>query len=180
MKSHNKWNWEREFTDYLAVEPADVPDLISEQLLVRIHSDLNPSAISVFTKAVIIQLFVGLVTLLFCPQFGISLTSSYGIMPYLMKYGESVCMLGCGALFTSVSFFIASFVLRPEEVRALKQHEVLHLISIATLFLFALIYFGGEVALTLGLVWMLGAVVGGALTLETGWALRQSLARRVA
>ena len=180
MKKHNKRGWEREFTDYLAVEPVDVPDPVSEQLLGRIHSELNPSALTVFTKAVFIQLVVGFVTLLFCPQFGVSLTSSYGLMPYLMKYGESACMLGCGALFTSFSFFIASFALKPEEVRALKQHEVLHLISVAILFLFALIYFGGDVALTLGLVWMLGAVVGGALTLETGWALRQSLARRVA
>lgn len=180
MAENKKLSWERDFTEFLAIKPAQIPNEISQQVIDQIHLELHPSAFTVFGKILIIQFAVGLVTLLFCPQFGVSLTSNNGIMTYLMKYGESVCMLGCGAVFTALSFFVASFALKPEEVRTLKQHEVLQLVSLAVLSLGAFIYIGDEIVLTLGLIWLFGAVIGGVVTLETGWALRQNLARRVA
>jgi hypothetical protein len=170
--------WENEFSEFLAVDPLPVPDAMSARVIDQVHQELHPSALRVFGKVLLIQVAVGLFTLLFCPQFGISLTSNMGIMPYLIKFGDNICMLGCGALFTALSLLVASFVLKPEEVRALKRHEVLQLVSLATLSLGAFVCVGGEVVLALGLVWLLGAVIGGALSLEGGWVLRQSLARR--
>ena len=123
-----------------------------------------------------IHFVVGAFTLLFCPQFGVSLTSGRGLMPYLMKYGESLCMLGCGALFTALSILVASLVLRPEEVRVLKEKELLQLALLSTLSLGALALLGGEFALTFALVWLLGAILGGAITLEAGWAYRRAFA----
>ncbi len=179
MGRNDKHSWEAEFREFADSEAIAVPEAVSAQLFETVHEELNPKALSVFTKVVLFQAIVGFVSLLFCPQFGISLTSSLGIMPYLMKFGESVCMLGCGALFAGLSLMAASLFLRPEEVRALKQHEVLHLVSLATLSLGAFLCLGGEVVFTLGLVWLFGAVLGGVVSLETGWALRRVLAGRV-
>jgi hypothetical protein len=178
MAENNKTFWENEFAEFLAVQPEQVPHAISENLLSQIHSGLHPSAMKVFGKVLFIQFAVGIFTLLFCPQFGVSLTASHGIMPYLMKFGDTVCMLGCGSLFTALSFLAASFALKPEEVRALRKHEILQLMSIATLSLGAFVCVGGEVVFALGLIWILGAIAGGVATLETGWVLRQSFARR--
>lgn len=180
MERNDRSIWEKDFTEFLQAEPAHVPDPISLRIIEQIHSELHPSAFKVFGKILSIQFVVSLITLLFCPQFGISFTASHGIMPYLMKFGDSVCMLGCGAFFTALSLFVVSFALKPEEVRVLKEHEVLQLVGLATLSIAAFLCVGGEVIFTLALVWMLGSVIGGAITLETGWALRKSIARRAA
>ena len=178
MERNNKKSWETEFREFAEAESVSVPEALSAHVLETIHHEMNPAALTVFTKVVFIQAVVGAVSLLFCPQFGVSLTSSLGIMPYLMKFGESVCMLGCGGLFAGLSLLAASLLLKPEEVRSLKQHEVLHLVSLATLSLGAFLCLGGEIVFTLGLVWLLGAVLGGAISLEAGWALRRVVVRR--
>lgn len=179
MEKNNKRSWERDFSEFLGAKPCEAPESTSQNVFSQIHDELNPSAFRVFAKVSVIQVVVGFVTLLFCPQFGVSITSSHGLMPYLMEFGDSVCMLGCGAVFTSLSLFTASLLLRPEEVRAIKQNQVLLLASLSTLSLGVLIFFGGEVVFAMGLAWLLGSIVGSALTLEAGWALRKSIVRRV-
>ncbi len=162
-----------EFREFCAMEGMAAPKIVTENILEKIRTELNPPAASVFMKLTLIQFFVGLATLAVCPQFGLSLTSSMGLMQYLMKYGEAVCMLGCGALFTGASVLVASFALRPEEVKVLRRNRVLQLTSLATLSLGAFVCLGGEVVATLGLVWVLGAVVGGAGLLQLGWTVRR-------
>jgi hypothetical protein len=170
--------WQKDYEEFSSASGEAVPVAMSAAISERVRSDLNPSAFRVFGKTAVIHSFVGAATLLFCPQFGVSFTSGMGLMPYLMKYGESVCMLGCGALFTAVSLMVASLVLRPEEVRALKENEILQLATLSTLSLGAISFLGGEIALTLGFVWLLGAILGGALSLEAGWVFRKVTTRR--
>ncbi len=178
MERNDKNSWQSEFVDFISTDSASVPPTLTMRILGHVADDLNPSAFAVFRKISFIQFLVGTFTLLFCPQFGISLTSSQGLMPYLMKFGDSVCMLGCGALFTGLSFIIVSVALRPEEIRALKRNEVLQLVSLAALSLGSFVCVGGEIVITLGLVWALGAVLSAAVTLEAGWAMRKYFARR--
>jgi hypothetical protein len=178
MERNDKRSWEKDFSEFLGSENNDVPESVSRNILNQIHDELNPSAFKLFGKISAIQLVVGFVTLLFCPQFGVSITSGHGLMPYLMKFGDSVCMVGCGAVFTSLSFFTASLLLRPEEVRKIKQNEILLLASLSTLSLGALICFGGEVIFAMGFAWLFGSILGSALTLEAGWAIRKAMIRR--
>ncbi|MBS1963240.1 MAG: hypothetical protein JST04_13575 [Bdellovibrionales bacterium] len=163
----------QEFLEFANIEKIAVPKGLSETVLGTIRSELNPSSASVFLKLTLIHFFVGFATLSMCPQFGVSLTSSMGLMQYLMKYGEGVCMLGCGALFLGASVLVASFVLKPEEVKVLRRNRVLLLSSLAALSLGILVGVGGEVVATLGLVWVLGAVVGGSGLMQLGWTLRK-------
>lgn len=179
MGSESKYkDWERDFAEFASVEPGAVPATLSSSILDRVRSDLHPSAFKVFGKTAAVHTLVGAGTLLFCPQFGLSFTSSHGLMHYLMQFGESVCMLGCGAFFTALSLLVASLVLRPEEVRALKERQVLQLAFLSTLSLGAFLCLGGEVVLSLGLIWTLGAIIGGAASLEAGWAYRRYSARK--
>lgn len=166
--------------EFMAVEPVSVPKAVETSVFSLIDEALHPSPLKVFVRVALIQFVVGSFTLLFCPQFGVSFLSSHGIMPFLMQFGESVCMLGCGAIFTSLSLLLVSFLLRPEEIRSLRRHEVLHLFSLSTLSLGALLCLGGEIVFTLGLVWLLGAMIGGAATLELGWFIRRKIAQGAA
>lgn len=170
-------DWSRDFQDFTSLEVSHPPSSLSDKIIAKVRSDLSPSAFLVFSKMGFVHLLVGGLTLLYCPQFGLSVTSSMGLMPLLMKYGESVCMLGCGALFTGVSLLVVSLVLRPEEVRVLKEHQVLQLSLLTFLSLGAFICVGGEVVLSLGLIWALGAILGGSLSLELGWIYRSKFAK---
>jgi hypothetical protein len=179
MKKNNSFfGWKQDLAEFASVDPATLPIGLSDSVTGTILNELRPSALKVFGKITFIQFFVGLVTLLFCPQFGLSLTSSMGLMPYLMKYGESVCMLGCGALFMGASLLSASFLLKPEEVRVLKSQALLQLPLLCTLSLGVLICVGAEIALVLGFVWGVGAVTAGISTLELGWSVRKLSAYR--
>jgi len=170
--------WQKEFSEFSAAEPIKVPASSANSILEKVRSDLNPSGIRVFTKVTLIHTLVGAATLLACPQFGISVTSSHGLMHYLMQFGDSVCMLGCGAFFTAFSLLIASLVLRPEEVRALKGNQILQLALLTTYSLGALLFVGAQLVLALALIWSLGAILGGALSLEAGWAFRKYSIKR--
>jgi hypothetical protein len=174
----SKINWQKEFTEFAASEAAEVPSGISELLVAQVRSDLHPGLFLVFTKVALIHTLVGAMTLLACPQFGISLTGNHGLMPYLMQYGENICMLGCGAFFTALSLLAASLLLRPEEVRVFKGNQILQLASLATYSIGAFLFLGGEVVVALALIWSLGAILGGALMLEAGWACRKFFAQR--
>ena len=120
------------------------------------------------------QAIVRLATLSLCPQFGISLTGGAGLMNYLMGFGDGVCMLGCGAFFTSLSLLVASLGLRPEEVRVLRRQRVLQLGALATLSLGAFAFAGATLETTLALAWMLGAMLGGSCLLQLGWVIRRT------
>ena len=175
----NKRNlWENDFSEFLASKVEEVPSHLSAQVFSHVHKELNPTALSVFAKISLIHFVSSMVTLVFCPQFGISLTSNMGIMPYLMKYGEGVCMLGCGAVFTGLSFFAASLFLRPEQVLVFHNNRILQLSLLSTLSLGAFLCMGGSVVASLGMIWIVGAVLGGVLASEVGWFFRQRLARR--
>lgn len=162
-----------EFREFTTFDRVPVPKSVSEQILTQVRSDLNPTIASVFLKMTMIHFLVGVATLALCPQFGVSLTSGMGLMTYLMQFGESVCMLGCGAFFTGLSLLVASLALRPEEVSVLCRTRVLQIGSLAALSLGALIGVGGEVVASFGLIWILGAIVGGTGFLQLGWTIRK-------
>lgn len=171
-------SWEEEYASFCSAPHTKVNELLSDDIASTVRQDLDPSAWSVFSKVALVHAVVGSLTLLICPQFGFSLTSSHGLMHFLMKYGDTACMLGCGALFTGLSVLAVSLALRPEEVCVLKKTEVLQFAVLASLSLGAFICLGASIVASLGLVWALGSILGGALTLEIGWAYRRFTARR--
>lgn len=176
-KNNRSQRVHQEFREFMAQDRITVPKALTETVLNMIHSELNPSGASVFSKMLGIHLLVGFATLAMCPQFGISLTSSTGLMQYLMRFGESVCMLGCGTLFVGLSSFVASLALRPEEVNVLRRNRVLQVSLLATLSLGAFVALGGNVEPSMGMVWSLGAIVGGSALLQLGWSIRRAAIR---
>lgn len=175
MKNIKKTNWESEFTDFLLTEPVEVPQKLTKTILVKMHGELNPSFLQVFKKISFIHLVVGFLTLLFCPQFNISITSQLGLVPYLMRFGHEVCTFGCGAIFVGISLLVSSFYLKPEEIKVLKKYEFLQLLFLSSLSLGFFVAAGAEIVLSLGLIWLAGATIGGVLSLDLGWLLRRRL-----
>lgn len=178
MKKNKPSHWNAEFEEFLEADCASVPSTLSDQVLNSVFQKLYPSFWQVLGKLAIVQAAGGALTLLFCPQFGVSLSNNYGLMYYLMQYGENVCMAGCGALFTGVCLLIASLAMKPEEVRVLREHRLLQVGTVAALSLGSLLCLSTDVAERIALIWALGAIVGGLATLELGWSIRRLCYRR--
>lgn len=178
MEKDKRLDWETDFMEFMESEEVAIPHAVSARVTDSIHRQLNPSFWQILLKLVLIQSGAGAISLLYCPQFGVSLTNSHGLMHYLMQHGEIVCMVGCGALFTGSSLLVASFALRPEEVRAFREHRLLQMTAVSALSVGAFFCVGGTIVGGLALVWALGAIVSGMATLELGWSLRRLTYRR--
>ncbi|HEY8278466.1 MAG TPA: hypothetical protein VIH99_02505 [Bdellovibrionota bacterium] len=162
-----------ELQEFLEAERLSPPVVLSEAVRSKIFVKLQPPFWQVLGKLAFIQTLAGALSLAYCPQFGMAFSRSHGLMHYLMQYGKSVCMLGCGALFVGVSLLAASLVLRPEEVRALRERRLLQITATVGLSLGAFVCFGAEVMEAMTLAWALGATLGGMATLELGWSIRR-------
>ncbi|MDZ4676358.1 MAG: hypothetical protein SGI74_02520 [Oligoflexia bacterium] len=178
MSNDNK-TWIKEFTGFVDAESVQPPLGLSENILKRVREDLNPSAWKVFSKISLIQALVGFAVLLFCPQFGFSLTGSHGIMHVLMQYGETVCMFGCGVIFAGSSLLASVIAMRPEEVQVLRKNKTLQLILLTLLTVGTFLCLGAEVFETLTLAWMAGSILGGITSLELGWVTRRWIRQKV-
>jgi hypothetical protein len=172
----NKNDWNTEFREFLREEEITPPKHLSDQILSTDMNELNPSPWFVFSKLALLHAFFGTLTLLFCPQFGISLFGGMGLMGLFMEYGEKACMVGCGALFLGSSALAASLLLKPGEVAVLKKKEILQISTLGLLSLGVFICTGSEVVFEMLFFWLLGSVLGGIATFELGWRIRTKIA----
>ncbi|MBY0385900.1 hypothetical protein K2X05_12145, partial [bacterium] len=67
----------------------------------------------------------------------------------------------------------SSFYLKPEEIKVLKKYEFLQLLVLSSLSLGFFVALGAEIVLSLALIWLAGATIGGVLSLDLGWTLRR-------
>ncbi len=172
--------WHSEFNSFMEEEsvtpPLRIKDLVHEQ----IFRDLNPASWKISLKMVTVMLITLPLNLFLCPQFGMGFLEASGLrsvlMPYIMIFGIYGCMALCGAIFIGTTTLIASFVFRPEEVKVIRSQRILQLSFLSLLALGSFVCFGADVFLSTGLVWLLGAVLGGAASLELGWRVRERFA----
>ena len=139
-----------------------------------IQSEMNPSHQIVFTKILLIQSFVGVITLLFCPQFDFSLTGNYDLFHFFHRtFGHHICMMVCGALFVGSGAIFASYILTLTELRKIRESQFLYYLSLSGLFIFSFLIIGADVYLEIAALWSIGALIGGLLMIEINSLIRQ-------
>lgn len=153
----------KDYNDFLQGNDS-VPSSLDQKIKSMIVSELNPNQKVIFLKLIGIHGFIGLLTMLFCPQFKMSLTNSYEFFHYLHHtFGESICMLICGCIFLGSGALFAGVVLNNAEVQTIKKSTFLYytLLSILAVTIFFIL--GAEIYLNLVLFWLIGAIAGGTL-----------------
>lgn len=173
MTDHKKWL--TEYESFLKSEDAVVPKEVSLRVLSKMSELLNPSAWLVFGKVLGVQVLVGFLSLAVCHQFGMNPFGTDQSLDtwFMAMLGHNGCMIACGTLFSGAGVFSATFLLKIEELKALKQTKFLQTLALGTFSLALLIFFGAEIALTVAALWFLGAVIGGVLATEAAWKLRR-------
>lgn len=168
MSNEKKNEWLNEFKEFVSYESTSVPKDLSERVLGQIETLLNPNPLLVFLKIFGIHLVVGYLSLAVCHQFGVNpFGTSYSLADVFMNWGgHSVCMVFCGVLFSSLSLLAAGYFLTIEEIQALKRTEFLQALSLGIISLGIFAAAGAELAFAFAGLWLLGALIGGFLSIE--------------
>lgn len=170
----NKFN--EDFKEFMSSEGVAPPNELSEKILNHVRKDLDPSHITVFSKLLGVQAFIGILTMLFCPQFSLSLTNNHDVYHYFhYTFGESICMAICGSIFIGSGAVFASFLLNSGEIRKISQSKYLYYFSICSLSVLAFMLLGVETYLKLTAFWVLGAFCSGLILFELGKLINSRL-----
>lgn len=161
MKLKEK-EWLEEFKEFVQAEGAPVPREVRESIMNRVRADLNPSAWLVFAKLLGVHGIVGTLSLAICSQFGLNpFHTNFSLSEYFMQFGHSTCMVLCGVLFIGLTVLLGRLLLRREELLVLSRNAPLQIFGLSTLSLAAFIGFGAEIVLGIGVLWFVGAMIGG-------------------
>lgn len=155
---------------------------ISKETQKEIQSELRWFSFFVFSKILALHVVVGFLTLLICPQFGISpLGKETWLSEVFMSYGPWVCAFLCGGLFLSSSTLAMLFALKPGEVQYLNQHRfgILSGLALGSLVLFFLINkslpeMHAMLSLETALVWLGSGLLFAFLALFLGMRWQQA------
>lgn len=149
---------------------------LDRKILSYVQSDLNPGHLFVFIKLLMIQGFIGTLTLLFCPQFNLSLTNNYQLFHYFHhRFGEYVCMMICGSIFIGSGAIFASYLLKNNEIKIIKNSLFLYFIALGLAFLSLFMLLGASFYLKLTTFWFFGAFLSGVLFFGTSVIIRQKI-----
>jgi hypothetical protein len=165
-----------DYENFLKFENTVVPEQVKNQTHEKILNLLNPNGFMVFFKILGIHAFVGFLSLSVCHQFDMNpFNTERSISDWFMQVGgHQLCMFGCGVLFTSVSLLAAGYFLTQEEVGTLKQSEFFQTMALAMISIGFFIAFGVELSLAITGIWLLGGLIGGMVSTEIVWKLKNN------
>lgn len=175
MKNNNM-DWLLEYEEFLNADKSEMPEDVHQRVLAKLKQLVEPSAFVVFLKVLGIHSVIGFLSLSICHQFGLNpFNTDKSLADWMMHVGgHHACMVGCGVLFVGLSLFLAGYFLSIEEVIALKRTKVLQTLSLGVISMSLLIAVGAQVALTIGALWFVGAMIGGMVAVETSLILKQA------
>lgn len=168
----------KEFDEFKGSDGIAPSTSVTQAVFAQVHRDLNPSAWKIFGKLSLIHCCVGAVTLSICPQFGIRiLGNGMGLMTQFMRFGDYGCSVACGSFFMGMSVLVATFLLRSEEIKVLKQNQLLEFGALTLLSIGAFLMFHAEILVGFAVAWFLGTILGGSFTFEIARLIRKRLVR---
>lgn len=165
----------KDYNDFI-LEDQKTPNDLAKKVHHLIYQDLNPSHKNVFFKLILVHSFIGTLTMIFCPQFNLSLTNSYELFHYFHRsFGHEICMMICGGIFLGSGVLFAVSILSESEIRKVKESSFLYYtaMSIAAVSSFGLL--GATIYLNLLAFWLIGAILTGALLFNVSSLLRKKL-----
>jgi hypothetical protein len=173
MNFGSKDEWLNELVEFSRLPKSEAP----ARVLQRLQTRLFPNPWIVFGKIATLHGLVGFLSLAICDQFGLNpfqTTQSLTIW-FMSLAGHHFCMVLCGMFFMTTTYLLANVVLTLEELESIKRHEWLQTSVVCLTSLAAFAFFGAELVGTFVLLWLVGAVSGGLLSIEVSYRLRREL-----
>ena len=163
----------KDYQEFLTSEPVEPSQQLSQSVRDHIRQELDPSHLRVFTKLLLVQSFIGTLTLAFCPQFNLSLTNYYHLFDFFhSQFGRQICMALCGGIFLGSGALFASQILSLAEIRKIRQSRLLYYMTLSMFFLSAFMGLGVNIYLEVLAYWLLGAMIFGVINFELSARIR--------
>lgn len=163
-KKLNENEWLKEFNEFMSAQPIEPPKHISDLILMNVKKMMNPSPWIVFLKLLVVHSIFGTLSLAICNQFGLNpFNTQLSLSEYFMTFGHTVCMPLCGVIFVSFSVLAAWMILNRDEFRVLKKNYFIQIFSLGFLSLATFMALGAQMSLGLSILWLTGALIGGAI-----------------
>lgn len=144
-----------------------ISNTVKENILKEIESRVKPKLSLILTKVFFIHALTATITLTVCPQFGVKfLKLPVNMMHSFMFLGMPICNLICGIFFTATSFSVMSFILKRDEIRFLKYHNIAATMTVVLTSIGFFEIMNPNLFLEFSFIWLIGAIVGSMLTLE--------------
>ena len=116
---------------------------LDNKVRTQISNSLAITLSKVVRKLSLVHFASAILTLSFCPQFGIGpIGGGEGITSLVLQYGQLVCGLFCGAIFMGTTALISLFVFNKAEVTVLYKNSFWLFPLIAVLSVVVLMLFG--------------------------------------
>ncbi|QQR81264.1 MAG: hypothetical protein IPJ69_03760 [Deltaproteobacteria bacterium] len=174
MSIQDEKNWQTEFQEFLESQAncSEVPKTLFEKVKNRIF----PNPWVVFGKVMLIHAIFGLLSLSVCNQFGLNpFGTDFSLSHWFMKMGgHELCMSLCGVTFMASTYAFSNVFLTLEELESVRRHEWLQTGIFSLISLAAFYFFGAQLVATVTFLWLLGAFIGGILSVESSYYLRRA------
>lgn len=156
--------WLKDFNEFMELDGVEPPNEASEKILAKTKKLMNPSSWLVFSKLLGVHAIFGTLSLAVCNQFGLNpFNTSLSLSDYFMTFGNSFCMTMCGVIFVSFSLIAAWFVLSKDEFAVLKKNYPIQVFSLSLISLATFVALGAQISLSIAILWVIGAFIGGAI-----------------
>lgn len=176
MTMEDKKNWQTEFKEFLEIDTKSFS--VPKELFTKLKTRLFPNPWLVFGKVALMHVIFGLLSLSVCNQFGLNpFGTDFSLSDWFMKIGgHPLCMSLCGVLFMGSTYVFSNFFLTLEELESVKRHKWLQTGIFSLVSLAAFYFFGAQLVASITILWLLGALIGGVLSVEFSYRLRQAWA----
>lgn len=170
---------DKDFRDFLTKEEANPSKQVSNIISNMVKKDLDPKIQIIYMKLFFIQIITGALTLIFCPQFSISLTGNDAIFHiFHSSFGMYGCMAICGSIFVGSGSMTSAFFLKKPETKKIHKYNFITFSLVSFLSLLTFSFFGEVVSVEIILSWLIGAVIGGVVMFEISRLLKVGLMSR--
>lgn len=152
---------QKDFLEFLTSHEAP-----PESLKALTHKDIlfSLDKRNIILKFIFFQLVGTLITLVFCPQFGIGLPEGHGIAHYFRMLGDGACAAFCGSLFLVAGNLSAFLSMDSDQIFWIWKHYKIELIFIPASLWASLMFFNFTLnldaeSMSYRFVWLLSAIL---------------------
>lgn len=149
---------------------------LDEKIMTFVKNDLKVSHSKVFFKIVLVQSFIGALTMIFCPQFEMSLTNNYELFHFFHRnFGHTICMLICGSIFMGSGAIFAALLFKAPERKLILSSKFYYSLSLSALAVGVFYLLGANIFINALLFWLLGAFVSQVILFSIGTKIKNYL-----
>lgn len=156
--------YQSDFFDFITSKQVMPSASLDAKVISMIENSLAPSRRYVFAKLTLVEAILGITTLYFCPQFGLSINGNndffHNLHTQINFYSFYII---CGLLFVSLGSAVSALLLTKEEKSQIKKSKYLYYIFFAVTAYLVFYLLASEALLTAALPWILGAILGNIL-----------------